>query len=89
MRGATGDYIMSRFLLLLVVSAAAGCGPRFNNAQSSATSSGVTTNAPVGVLSLLAGSIGSAGSMDGTGSSARFFRSYGSAVDSSGNVCVA
>ena len=44
---------------------------------------------PAGVVSTLAGTAGSAGSTDGTGSAARFFSPYGVAVDPSGNVYVA
>lgn len=42
-----------------------------------------------GVVTTLAGTAGSAGSVDGTGSAARFSSPHGVAVDSSGNVYVA
>ncbi len=42
-----------------------------------------------GVVTTLAGSAGSSGSTDGTGSAARFFNPDGVAVDSAGNVFVA
>jgi hypothetical protein len=45
--------------------------------------------APVGVVTTLAGSAGNFGSMDGTGSAARFWGPSGVAVDSAGNVYVA
>ena len=41
-----------------------------------------------GVVSTLAGSAGSSGSADGTGSAARFSSPYGASTDSSGNVYV-
>src|SRR5205823_13030124 len=44
---------------------------------------------PEGVVTTLAGSPGSGGSTDGTGSVARFYRPYGVAVDSVGQVYVA
>jgi streptogramin lyase len=44
---------------------------------------------PAGVVTTLAGTAGSSGSADGTGSAARFYLPYGVAVDSSGNVYVA
>ncbi len=44
---------------------------------------------PTGVVSTLAGSPGSVGSSDGTGSAARFNYPYGVAVDGAGNVYVA
>ncbi len=44
---------------------------------------------PVGVVSTLAGSAGSTGSVDGTGTAARFNFPYGLATDSVGNVYVA
>ena len=44
---------------------------------------------PAGVVSTLAGTAGSSGSADGTGSAARFYYPYGVAVDGSGNVYVA
>ena len=44
---------------------------------------------PAGVVSTLAGTAGSSGSADGTGSAARFNYPYGVAVDGSGNVYVA
>jgi streptogramin lyase len=44
---------------------------------------------PGGVVTTLAGLAGSHGSADGTGSAARFFKPYGVAVDSAGNVYVA
>lgn len=44
---------------------------------------------PAGVVSTLAGSPGSAGTADGTGSAARFNQPMGVAVDSAGNVYVA
>ena len=43
----------------------------------------------VGVVTTLAGSAGSSGSTDGTGSAARFSLPYGVAVDTAGNVFVA
>ena len=42
-----------------------------------------------GILTTLAGSSGTSGSSDGTGTSARFYRPSGLAVDGSGNVYVA
>jgi len=42
-----------------------------------------------GVVTTLAGSVGSTGSADGTGSAARFYSPEGVAVDSSGNMYVA
>jgi hypothetical protein len=42
-----------------------------------------------GVVTTLAGSVGQTGSTDGTGSSARFYKPQGVAVDGSGNVYVA
>jgi uncharacterized delta-60 repeat protein len=44
---------------------------------------------PAGVVTTLAGSAGLAGSTDGTGSAARFYRPRGVAVESGGNVYVA
>jgi sugar lactone lactonase YvrE len=44
---------------------------------------------PAGVVTTLAGLAGSSGSVDGTGSAARFHGPYGVATDSSGNVYVA
>ena len=44
---------------------------------------------PTGGVTTLAGSTGLAGSIDGTGSAARFFYPYGVAVDNSDNVYVA
>jgi streptogramin lyase len=44
---------------------------------------------PAGVVTTLAGTAGSSGSADGTGSAARFYYPQGVAVDSSGNVYVA
>ncbi|HWA24026.1 MAG TPA: hypothetical protein VG734_00015, partial [Lacunisphaera sp.] len=44
---------------------------------------------PGGVVSILAGAAGSAGSADGTGAAARFNQPGGVAVDASGNVIVA
>ena len=44
---------------------------------------------PAGVVSTLAGSAGSVGSIDGTGSAARFFNPFGVAVDAAGNLFVA
>jgi IPT/TIG domain/NHL repeat/GYF domain 2 len=44
---------------------------------------------PAGVVTTLAGTAGTSGSTDGTGSAARFRIPYGVAVDSSGNVYVA
>ena len=44
---------------------------------------------PAGVVTTLAGSAGSSGSADGTGSAARFYWPSGVAVDSAGNVYVA
>lgn len=44
---------------------------------------------PAGVVTTLAGTAGSSGSTDATGSAARFKTPYGVAVDSSGNVYVA
>src|ERR1035437_967890 len=43
---------------------------------------------PGGVVTTLAGLAGSPGSADGTGSAARFYKPYGVAVDSAGNVYV-
>src|SRR5207237_1018476 len=42
-----------------------------------------------GVVSTLAGTAGSTGGVDGTGSAAQFYSPYGVAVDGSGNVYVA
>src|SRR5437667_439586 len=44
---------------------------------------------PAGAVTTLAGSAGQIGSADGTGSVARFFRPFGVAVDSAGDVYVA
>ena len=44
---------------------------------------------PAGVVTTLAGSTGAGGSIDGTGSVARFFEPTGVSVDSAGNVYVA
>ena len=44
---------------------------------------------PTGVVTTLAGSVGSQGSADGTGTAARFYNPMGVAVDPSGNVYVA
>ena len=44
---------------------------------------------PAGVVSTLAGTAGSSGSADGTGSAAQFYYPCGVAVDGSGNVYVA
>jgi sugar lactone lactonase YvrE len=44
---------------------------------------------PAGVVTTVAGTVGSRGSTDGTGSAARFWSPYGVAVDASGNVYVA
>ncbi|MFI5180605.1 MAG: PKD domain-containing protein [Thermoanaerobaculia bacterium] len=44
---------------------------------------------PAGVVTTLAGLAGSSGSVDGTGSAARFYNPRGIAVDGSGNVYVA
>jgi sugar lactone lactonase YvrE len=44
---------------------------------------------PAGVVTTLAGSAGQSGSVDGTGSAARFLAPYGMAVDDAGNVYVA
>jgi len=44
---------------------------------------------PSGVVSTLAGLAGSSGSVDSTGSAARFYQPFGVAVDGSGNVYVA
>jgi streptogramin lyase len=44
---------------------------------------------PAGVVTTLAGTAGSNGSADGTGSAARFYRPYGVTVDGNGNVYVA
>src|SRR5438034_309825 len=44
---------------------------------------------PAGIVTTLAGSAGSSGSEDGTGSAARFSRPTGVAVDRAGNVYVA
>ncbi len=44
---------------------------------------------PAGVVTTLAGLAGSYGSADGTGSSARFYKPYGVATDSGGNLYVA
>jgi secreted PhoX family phosphatase len=43
---------------------------------------------PAGVVTTLAGKAGYAGSVDGTNSAARFYKPYGVAVDSAGNVYV-
>jgi sugar lactone lactonase YvrE len=44
---------------------------------------------PAGVVSTLAGTVGTIGSQDGTGPSAQFYQPYGVAVDSTGNLYVA
>src|SRR5205823_3909645 len=44
---------------------------------------------PTGVVTTLAGTAGETGSVDGTGSAARFYGQLGVSVDSSGNVYVA
>jgi sugar lactone lactonase YvrE len=44
---------------------------------------------PAGTVATIAGSIGTSGSADGTGTSASFYEPYGIAVDASGNVYVA
>jgi len=44
---------------------------------------------PGGIVTTLAGQAGSSGSVDGTGSSARFWAPFGVAVDAAGNVYVA
>jgi hypothetical protein len=56
-------------------------GDRFNHTIRKVTSAGVVTT--------LAGSAGSSGSTDGTGSAARFYFPYGVTVDTAGNVFVA
>jgi sugar lactone lactonase YvrE len=64
----------------------------FSNTAGSATSNGamLTVTAAPGVgLSLLAGDIGGAGGIDGTGVTARFNKIDGLVVDPSGNVFVA
>ena len=53
------------------------------------TSNTISKITPAGVVSTLAGSIGSTGSTDGTGSAARFNQPTGVAVDAAGNVYVA
>ena len=49
----------------------------------------IRTITPAGVVSTLAGSPGNSGSIDATGSSARFYAPQGVAVDTSGNAYVA
>lgn len=78
-----------------------GTAARFNQANSVAVDSSGnvyvadTKNAtirkisPPGVVTTLAGIAGAEGSLDGTGSAARFYRPHGVAVDGAGNVYVA
>jgi sugar lactone lactonase YvrE len=78
-----------------------GSGARFNDPAGVGTDSNgnvyvadsgnntIRMVTPAGVVTTLAGSAGSSGSADGTGSSARFNSPYGVAVDSSGNIYVA
>lgn len=77
-----------------------GTGARFNNPQGVAVDAAgnvyvadrdnhtIRKISAGGVVSTLAGSSGSAGARDGTGSHARFFRPSGIAVDGSGNLLV-
>jgi sugar lactone lactonase YvrE len=61
-------------------------GNLFVSDQSSHTIRKVTS---AGIVTTLAGTAGSSGSDDGTGSAARFSSPYGTAVDTAGNVFVA
>jgi sugar lactone lactonase YvrE len=77
-----------------------GTGARFNNPQGLAADAAgnvyvadrdnhtIRKIAPDGKVSTVAGSAGSAGSTDGKGSMARFFRPSGIAVDGAGNLFV-
>jgi NHL repeat len=68
----------------LVLACAPGCGRLgFDEVRPDATGPDLTA------LELLAGDIGGAGNVDGTGAGARFSRPDSVAVDSAGNVYVA
>ena len=76
----TGVIALSLFL--------AACGGGSSNSSSNTASNLLPTSAAVS-FSLLAGSAGGSGNVDGTGAAARFTNPSGTAVDSHGNVYVA